>query len=185
MARTLTAGQQSAIEANPYRAERLLELQTPAGSYYYTTGQFDVSASTATSGGSQTYLASNGIEIFGDIVENYELGITELQINIGDVSDTIYDNITRTANTYDYQKTAVNLYWLFRDPSTGVADTSNIITLFQGSISKLDSARTADDFILIIRASNNFTNFDLVNGRKTSDFVQNTYTVYWGGLVIT
>ena len=186
MARTLTSGQQTALEANPYRLEKLLEVQTPAGSYYYTTGQFNVDASTDTSGGTQTYLRANGVELFGDIVENYDLGINELQINIGDVSDTVYDNITRTSNDFDFQRTAVNVYWLFRDVSTGVPDTSNIITLFKGVITKLDSLRTDDDFILIVRAANKFSNFDLVNGRRTSDFIQgqNTYAVYLGGVQI-
>lgn len=186
MARTLTSGQQTALEANPYRAERLLEIQTPAGSYYYTTGQFDVSASTATSGGTQTYQRAGAIEIFGEITEAYDLGINELQITVSDISDVLYDNVTRTSNDFDFQRTAINLYWLFRNVSTGVADTSNIITLYQGVITKLEAVRTEDNFVLVIRAANKFSNFDLINGRKTSDFSagQNTYPVYLGGVQI-
>lgn len=184
MARDLTANQQSRIQDNPYRVERLVELQTPAGSYYYTTGEFDVSATTATGGGAQTYLANNGIEMFGEIVETHNLAINEIQISIGDVSDTIYDNITRQANDYDFQRSLVNIYWLYRNASSGVAYSSDIITLFQGVMASVNFNRTETDAVLNIRANSRFSNFSLSNGRRTSDFVKGQFatTVKWGNL---
>jgi len=184
MARDLTANQQSRIQDNPYRAERLVELQTPAGSYYYTTGDFDVSASTDTSGGTQTYLANNGIEMFGVIAETHNLAVNTIQISIGDVDDTIYDNIVRQTNDYDFQRSLVNIYWLYRSVSSGVAYSSDIITLFQGVIAKVDYNRTETDAVLNINANSRFSNFELINGRRTSDFVKGQFatTVKWGNL---
>jgi hypothetical protein len=182
MARDLTVNQQSRISDNPYRSERLVEIQTPSGSLYYTTGQYNVNVSTETSGGAQIFNAFHGIELIGNLNEQYQVGINEIVISIGDVEDNVYDIITRTAQNYDYQRTLVNVYWLYRNVANTIPYSSDIITLFQGTIKSIDINRTEEDSVINIRASNNFTNFDLVNGKKTSEFTngQTATEFNWG-----
>lgn len=182
MARDLTSIQQTLLSSNPYRVEKLIEIQTPGGSFYFTTGQFDVSLSTDTSGGTQTYLQENGVEIVGNIREYYTLVKNEISITIGDVSDLVFDDIIRLADDYDYQNTAVNIYLLFRDPNTGSAYTSETVDLFRGTISSVQVLRNEQDVRIDIRVTNQFANFDYKNGRKTSDFVNDKVAnqINWG-----
>ena len=69
--KTLSAGVLSEIGSTSYIAAELVEfgLSTPL---FFTTAQFDVAASTATSGGSQTYLAQGNFMSFSSLTETEE-----------------------------------------------------------------------------------------------------------------
>jgi hypothetical protein len=182
MARDLTANQQSRLEDNPYRSERLIEILTPATNYFYTTGDINVDVLTDTNGGTSTYLSNMPVEVITELTELYEPGLNEVGITISDISNSLYDNVIRLNNNYDYQKTELNIYLLFRNISTGVAYTSDVITLFRGNVYKVDTSRTASNLTINIRANNYFNNFLGVNGITTADFPQGLITdnIDWG-----
>lgn len=182
MSRGLTANQQTRLTANPYRAERLIEILTPSQNYFYTSGDANVDALTDTNGGTQTYLANHPVELVTELVELYEPGLNEVGITVTDISNSIYANITRLNNNFDYLKTSLNIYLLFRDVSTGTAYTDDIITLFQGNVYKIDTSRTQDNLTINIRANNSFGNFIGTNGLTTADFPQGLITddIDWG-----
>jgi hypothetical protein len=71
---------------------------------------------------------------------------------------------------------------LFRDVSTGSAYTSDIISLFQGSVYKVDANRDAKNLTLNVRANNLFANFVGVKGRSTSFFYDGMISenIAWG-----
>lgn len=184
MSRVLNASQQAILEGNPYFVERLLEIQTPDVSYYYTSGSVDVAVDTGTSGGSQTFLANNGVEVIGDISEIYELSINELIIQIGDVGDVIFDNMVRASTSYDFARTNVQIYLLFRHPQTYAAYASETMNIFKGGISKIDITRSETDSVINLRIASKFARFDNVNGRNTSDYAQGLITtgLVWGNI---
>jgi len=182
MARDLTANQQSRLADNPYRAERLIELQTPDTNYFYTTGDKNIDVSTDTSFGTQTFLANMPVELVTELVELYEPGLNEVGITISDISNSLYSDVTRINDNYDYQKTELNIYLLFTDISTGTAYTSDVITLFRGNVYKVDALRNENNLTINIRANNVFSNFIGVNGLTTADFPQGMITddIDWG-----
>lgn len=182
MARDLTANQQSRLTDNPYRAERLIEILTPGANYFYTTGDKNIEALTDTNGGTQNYLANMPVELVTELTELYEPGLNEVGITISDISNSLYSNVTRLNNNYDYQRSDLNIYLLFRNVSTGVAYTDDIVTLFRGSVYKVDSMRNENNLTINIRANNSFSNFLGVNGKTTADFANGLVTdnIDWG-----
>jgi hypothetical protein len=182
MSRGLTADQVTRLSTNPYRVERLIEILTPGANYFYTTGDVNVSASTNTSDGTKSYLANNGVELLIELQELYEPGANEMGVRLTDISGSLYSNITRFNNNYDYLKSSLNVYLLFRDVSTGSAYTSDIISLFQGSVYKIDANRDAVNLTLNVRANNLFANFVGVKGRSTSFFYDGMISenIAWG-----
>jgi len=184
MARDLTSNQQALLSANPFRVERLIEIQTSAGSYYFTTGQHDVVASTDTSDGGKTYVANNSVTLNGIVREYYTLAINEITIDIGDVTNTLYDNLIRPDNNYDFTNTEVNIYLLFRDPTTGAPQTSDIINLYKGSINRINVLRTKSTSVIQISITNKFGNFDKTVGRRSSNFTKakTAGQINWGNV---
>lgn len=182
MSRGLTENQQTRLSNNPYRAERLIEILTPGANYFYTTGDIDVDVLTDTNGGTSTYLANMPVELVTVITELYEPGLNEVGVVITDISNTLYTNITRINNNYDYQRSKLNIYMLFRDVETGTAYTSDVITLFRGNVYKVDAERTNTNLTINIRANNYFNNFLGTNGLTTSDFPKGLITdaIDWG-----
>ena len=172
MARDLDENQQAVLATNPFRVERLVEIQTPAGTYYYTTGQHDVAASTDTSAGTVTYVAANGIKLNGIVRDYYQLAINEITLDIGDVGNVVYENIVRTQNNYDFTNTEVNIYLLFRNPTNGAPQTNAIVTLYKGAINKISAVRTDSENTILISVTNKFGNFDKTVGRRTSEFTK-------------
>lgn len=182
MSRDLTANQQSRLEDNPYRAERLIEILTPDTNYFYTTNDLNVDVLTDTNGGTSTYVANMPVELVTEITELYEPGLNEVGIRISDISNSVYNDITRVNDNFDYQKTELNIYLLFRNASTGVAFTSDVITLFRGNVYKVDTTRTTNNLTINIRANNYFSNFLGTNGFTTADFPEGLITdnIDWG-----
>lgn len=172
MSRGLTVDEQSRLSDNPYRSERLIEILTPATNYFYTTGDVNIDALTDTNGGTQTYIANHPVEIITELNELYEPGKNEIGVRISDIGNNFYDDMIRVANNYDYFKTELNIYLLFRNISTGVAYTSDIITLFKGNVSSIDANRNISNLVINIKATNVFSSFIGVNGRKRSDFIE-------------
>jgi len=168
MSRGLNTDQVSNLQLNPYRLERLIEIKTPSTDYYYTTGTGDVTVTTPTSG-SQTFLAENGVQLFGEIGEIYDFGVNEIVVQIGDVSNTVYAELTRAANNFDFPRTEVHIYMAFRSVTTGLV-SSDIINLYSGQVYKIDATRDTEELAINLRCSSQFSNFAAVNGRSVSDF---------------
>lgn len=187
MARDLSADQKTNLTDNPFYIEKLLTINTPSGNFYYTTGEFNTEQDTQHGFGLQDYVADNGVEIVGNLNELYELNLNELQITIGDVSDTVYDAITQESAVSQYAYTNTNVYidLLFRELSSGLGtapkSTGVVIPVFDGSISKINGVRTATDFVLTLMITNKFAGLRSTNGRKTSNFSSaTTDRVNWG-----
>ena len=123
MSRNLTAGQDTLVEANSYIVENLLEI----GSVYYTTGSFDVDVSTATSGGTQTFISDNKLLTIGNIEERsyFTKSKQGFQFIGADLSTPLaFENGTR-----------VVIYKLFRNVSTNAVEAAGAIGVFDGYIS--------------------------------------------------
>lgn len=170
MSRGLTTNQNTRLSEQVYRSEKLIEIITPGTNYFYTTGDISVTTLTDTSLGTQTFLADNGVELFLDLKELYEPGLSEVGIEIGDVDGTIYEDITRVNNNYDFGRSTMNVYLLFRDIATGTPYTSDIITLFKGDVYKVDLNRDDTNMTINVRAHNLFSNFIGTNGLTVADF---------------
>jgi len=187
MARDLSSDQQNNLTDNPFYIEKLLSIATPSGNFYYTTGEFNTDQDTQHGFGVQTYTATNGVEIVGNISELYELNLNEIQITIGDVSDVVYDALTQESALSQYRYTQTNVYidLLFRELSSGLGtapkSTGVVMPLFDGNISKINGTRTTTDFALTLLITNKFAGLRSTNGRKTSTFSSaTTDKVNWG-----
>lgn len=177
MSRGLNATQIGFLEAKATAHEYLVEiLYTTASDLFYTTGSSNVAVSTATSGGSQTFIANNQVSLISDIEESYELTSSNITLEIATSDQTFLTNLAS-----EYKKAQVNVYVMFRNTTTNNADTTNIIQLFKGTISTFGVNGGTTQNIITINCSNNFTNFDTIYFQTASDIEPNPGgKFYWG-----
>lgn len=193
MSRPLTSGQIQRLQDNPYIVDTLVEI----GSYFFTTGDKDVSMSTTTSGGTQTFTAINGLQVIGSIQELYKPSTSTVNLQFGTFDQSFVDDIANTQTVYlnatetsltrtehRYYDTDVVIHKLYRNAISTVPDTSNYITLFNGKVSGIDLTLTEDSQVLNIRTSSLFADFNRVISRSSIDFpyANQNEKIYWGYL---
>lgn len=184
MSRGLTAGQIANIEQNTQRVETLLEFYMPGSSnFYFTTGNYAVTVTTATAG-SQSFTPNSFITQIGNITEAYEAQPNSLDIQKTQSTspDTFATKLTESAIG-----SRVVLYKLFRDTTTAQPDTSNgIIQIFDGSISGIDFELSLEALTYTIRCTSDFGDYDKVRGRTTASIPGglSAQRIYWGSFYL-
>lgn len=184
MSRGLTAGQIANIEQTTQRVETLLEFYLPGSSnFYYTTGSYPVTVTTATAG-SQTFTPSSFIAQIGSVVESYQAqpNSLDLQRTQGTSPDTFATKMQETAIG-----SRVVMYKLFRNTTTTAPDTSNgVIQVFDGSISGIDFELSLESSTYTIRCTSDFGDYDKVRGRTTASIPGglSSQRIYWGSFYL-
>lgn len=164
------------------RVETLLEFYLQnSNSFYYTTGSFPLTITTATAG-SQTFTPSSFIADISGIQESFQARPNTVDIQRTQGNDTFANYLTE-----DCIGRRVVLYKLFRDNSTLSPDTSNgLMQIFDGSISGLDFELSTDANIYTIRCTGGFANYDKIKGRTTATIPGGLsgQRIYWGSFYL-
>lgn len=181
MARTLSSSIITALSRTTYITEDLIELYTGSGTnYFYTTGQSNITLVTPTQAyPGVSFTTSNGLRTIDNLVESY----TPVQNDYGIQLETFDNTVIANIET-NFQKCRLVVYKMFRDSTTNVADTSNLITMFDGYASSFDLQGGSGIQTLQIKFKNIFSNLGVVKGRTNSQLEPTTgIKMMWGTIV--
>jgi hypothetical protein len=187
MSRGLTAGQLSTLAELEFRVETLVEIYLADNSWFYTTGDYAVSVSTATSGGTQSFNPRSFIAQVGSIKETFEASPNTLDLQFSRMTTGGSDDLFTNYLNNDIIRRRVVVYKLFRAVDTFTPDTTNgLIQIFDGNISGMDIETTKDNKTYTIRCTSEFGEYDKVKGRSTANIfgaLQDT-KIYWGSFYL-
>jgi hypothetical protein len=188
MTRGLAVNQVTNLQQSTYRIEELVEIYLSGQSFFYTTGSFQVSVSTATSSGAKTFLPRSYISDIGTITETFEAQATTISLQFERLKDGgSDDNFLAFLNNTDITNRRVVMYKLFRNTSTVVADTTDgLIQIFDGQISGLEVNYGTDVYTWTLRLSGDFADYDKIRGRSTADIFGAMFnkTIFWGSFYL-
>lgn len=139
MSRSLTAAQDALVEANSYYVENLLEI----GSTYYTTGSYDLTATTST--GTHDFVSDNKLLSVGSVAERSYFTNTKFAFQFIGVDLSVPLAFTNG--------TTVKLFKMFRNTSTNAVESSDPIQVFDGVISSKRLDFDGENHILQIECS--------------------------------
>lgn len=170
MSRGLTSGQISLLEQQEIRVETLLELYLinngVASTYYYTSGDFEVTIETSTSSGAKTFKSRSFISSLSSINETYEIqpinfNLVFSRISDGGVDDNFLSDLT---STIIRSRVVVNKLFRNLDYTSG-----GLVQTFDGQITGLDIVYAPDDVNWILSCSNDFGALAKRKGLSTAD----------------
>lgn len=136
------------------------------GTKFLTNGQYPVTLSTTTSGGSQTFQANGEFVSFEMVNETDEARVNEINIILSGVSTTF----TNLFLNNDYVERRIVIYRSFRDSNNAAIDSP--VMLFDGEIKNFAVNDKQDTSEVVIKSASVFYNFDDTNGRRTTDASQ-------------
>lgn len=161
-----------------YVAETLIEIVTGTTSYYYTTGQSNVSCSTTTIPTSHTFLANNQVSVVGNLVESYDPSQGDFTLQI-DTNDTTLIN-TLTTN---FLRTRITAYKMFRDNSTNAADTTNLIQIYDSYVTDVTVQGGQTGLSIQMKSRTLFNGLNTKKGRTNHDLEPPTgVNIVWGSI---
>lgn len=162
MAKTFSADVTTQLNATNFLHCELVEfnLDTPL---YLTTAQWNITASTDTSGGSQTYLAQGNFLGFSSLTETTELRVNNVTLTFS-AATTTFVNIALSDN---YLHRPIRIYKAFFNTST-LALISSPFLIYDGTITGVNISDTATDTLVTFDTSNQFYDFDRIAGRRTN-----------------
>ena len=177
MSRGLTAGEIANLNTNPFKAETLIEMYLTSGNHYLTTGDVDVSVTTDTTTGAQTFLAESFVASIDSIVETFE----PRPIEIGLQFQRLTGGFTNFLNDSAIGGRLV-IYKMFRNLTNNTADTTDLIQVFDGTINNIDIAETPSDKVYNVRCASDFGFFNSKRGRSSANIVgaSQNRSIQWG-----
>lgn len=180
MARTLSSSNLASLSSETIVVEDLLEIYTGAGvNYFYTTGNSNITVSTPTQPAGQSFIYQNGITIIGNMVESFIPTESEIILTIDTLDNTIITNLETKL-----QKCRLVIYKMFRDSTTNAADTTNLITIFDGTAASMDISAGDSGQSVQVKYKNLFTNFNVIKTRTNSQLEPSLGAkMYWGSIV--
>lgn len=183
MSRGLTAPQIALLEQQEIRVETLLELYLinngVAATFYYTSGDFEVTTTTATSGGAKTFKSRSFVSNLGSVNETYEIQPINFDIVFSRISDGGADDdfLSNLNSTIIRSRVVINKLFRNLDYTSG-----GVIQTFDGQITGLDVVFATNDINWILRCSNDFGALSKRKGLSTADCpgALRDRTIAWG-----
>lgn len=165
MTRGLASAIQTEIAKDSIVFADLVELHfdTPK---YITNFKVDVSATTTTSGGAQTFTAQGELLSFDTIGEQNEIKTNQINIGLSATSSTF----TNIFLNNDYVDKRVVIYRAFLNSSLQIID--NPVMLFDGEIQSFTINETGKTSTVGVVCSSVFYEFEKLNGRRTNESSQ-------------
>lgn len=133
---------------------------------FITNFKVDVSASTTTSGGSQTFTAQGELLSFDTVKEQGEIKTNQINIGLSATSSTF----TNLFLNNDYVDKRAVIYRVFFNSSLQII--SNPIMLFDGEIQSYTINETGKQSTMAVVCSSVFYEFERLNGRRTNESSQ-------------
>lgn len=169
MARGLSTTLKTALASNNFIFADLVELDfdTPL---FYTSAGYDLSVSTDTSGGTQTYYGQGQFMSHNAIQEREDPSINTLAITFEGVTATFRD----IATSDDFLHKDIRIYKaLFDNTDLSVIDTP--ILWYTGKFTGASINEDASTSTVVFSTSNYFADFDQTTGRKSNDGSQQRF----------
>jgi hypothetical protein len=179
LSRGLSTGSITNLAQSEFVTEVLVEITLSNGSQlFYTTGHSNVTTSTPTRPVSTTYNATNQVTVVSSLRESYDplQGDFILQI---DTTDTSLINSLTT----NFLKITVVAYKMFRNISSNVPDTTNLIQLYNSNVTDCVVQGGLDELSIQLRSRTILNGLDVVKGRTNSQLEPSTgINIVWGSI---
>jgi hypothetical protein len=169
MSRTLPSGAVAILQSRAFITCELLEfnLSTPL---YLTTAQFDITASTNTSGGTQNYIAQGNFMAYTGVRETDEMRVNNINITFSGATNT-YINI---ALNDAYLHRTFRIYKIFLNNSD-MATLTDPILIYDGKITGASVEESSTESVVTFTTANEFHDFTRIAGRKTNSGSQTRF----------
>lgn len=173
MTRGLTAANLTALLEPNFSTETLIELYVNGViNQRYTTGLTDVTI------GIINYSATNGVTLVGNLNESYILNQNQFNLQI-ETTDVNFVNTLEAARN----NIRVVAYQMFRNLTTGVPDTANLIPLYDSNAAEITVQGGEGPLTISIQTRPVFNALDKVKSRTNSDLEPPTGTsIIWGSI---
>lgn len=185
MPRSLSAGQITALQTEPFKEEFLIEITnlTTSPIYWTTNPQSSVSATAQSTGTTQTFLTSK-VNVVGSVTDTLDGTVNTLNISVA-------TSTAAEVTTWLLPDGSSSKYWFnavvyvsvaIRDPSTNAIVGSPIL-LFKGTVTDFNTSSGNDSSGFSFTIQSEFADFNKSKGRKTSDASMDSYKTYFAGYV--
>jgi hypothetical protein len=191
MARNLSIQQEQLLNNSQYIVEELVEVYTALGvNYYWTTGPYNITTGTATSGGNRAFTPNNSLNVISNLTESYQLNSGGISLTLGNLDNSEIAGSPPTPGvittlTTRYTKNRVVVYKMFRNATTLEAFTSGLIQIYDGTVTSVNIDTDESSQTINMECSSIFRAFDKVTGRTNTDLApQEGGTLFWGGIYV-
>lgn len=177
--KTLAANTVAALSSTAFMYAELIEFQlsTPL---YLTTASYDIRTSTATSSGTQTYLAQGKFMAYSGVRQSDELRINNVAIQLSGSTDTFVNMVLQD----QYLHRRINIYRTWIDIATNsLIDSPSLV--YAGTITAGDVSDTATTCEVTLTTSNEFYDFEKVSGRKSNQNSQQRWYPFDNGMLFS
>ena len=157
------------LESGSFVYAELVEFQT-ATPLYLSTASFDITTSTLTSSGTQTYLAQGKFMSYSGVKQVDELRINSVTINLSGSTSTFVNLVLQ--DQYLHKKIQIYRVWL--NSSTGAIIATPAL-IYAGTMTGGEVTDNATECSVSINTANEFYDFDRINGRRTNNNSQQRY----------
>ncbi len=169
MARGLDASTLAILNSGSFILADLVELQldTPL---YFTSAGYDLTTSTDTSGGVQTFYAQGKFMSHTAVNEREQPNIGTVNVTFTGVPDT-FRNIALSDN---YLHKEIRIYKAFFS-STDLSSLVDPVLWYSGRFTGANVVDSSDTSTVTFQTSAHFADFDFTSGRKTNDGSQQRF----------
>lgn len=163
MSRGLDASTVAILTSNTFITCELVEfeLDTPI---YLTNAQFDISTSTGTSGGTQTYIAQGSFMNYSGVREIDEVRINNVNVSFSGATNT-YINI---ALNDDFLHRSFRIYKTYLN-SSDMTELVSPVLIYDGVVIGSSVEESPGESMVTFQTANEFYDFERTAGRKTND----------------
>ena len=178
MSRITNATVISNLSQATYVSEILIEITTSTTSYYYTTGHSNVTCTTTTVTSSHTFNATNQVSIVGNMVESYDPSQGDFVLQLDTTDTTLITDLTT-----NFLKTRITAYKMFRDNTTNVADTTNLIQIYDSYATDAVVQGGQNGISIQMKSRTVFNGLRTKKGRTNADLEPATgINIVWGSI---
>jgi hypothetical protein len=169
MARGLNASTLAILNSGNFILADLVEMQldTPL---YFTSAGYDLTTSTDTSSGTQTFIAQGNFMQHSAITEREQPNIGTVNITFTGVPAT-FRNI---ALTDDFLHKEIRIYKAFFS-ATDLSSLVDPVLWYSGRFTGASVVDSSDTSTVLFKTSAHFADFDFTAGRKTNDGSQQRF----------
>ena len=177
--KTLSANTVSAISSTAFLYAELIEFQL-ATPLYMTTASYDIQTSTATSSGTQVYLAQGKFLAYSGVRQSDELRVNNVAIQLSGSTDTFVNLVLQD----QYLHRRIDIYRTWIDIATNsLIDSPSLV--YSGTITGGDVLDNANNCEVTLTTSNEFYDFDKLAGRKTNQASQQRWYPFDNGMLFS
>jgi len=185
MPRSLSAGQITALQTEPFKEEFLIEITnlTTTPIYLTTNPQTSVSATAQSTGTAQTFLTSK-VSVVGAVTDSLDGSVNTLTISVATstAADVTTWLLPDGSSSKYWFNAVVHVSVVIRNPATNAIVGSPIL-LFRGTVTEFNtnSGNEGSGFSFTIQSE--FADFNKSKGRKTTDASMDSYRTFFAGYV--